>query len=198
MNKEIPEFLKFNKISRDKKEKLIIAFLSGVFLILVSTPVNKITNKTKNEKNAGDAVSKQDEKKDINNAYLTNMENKLEQTIGGMDGAGRVLVMITLKDDGEKILDKNRPYESQSETDKADGRDYSRETIKSDQETVLVDREGDTSPIVVKEQYPGVEGVVVLCEGGNDKALSLKIKEAVGALFSVPSHKIVVGKLRSD
>ena len=51
-----------------------------------------------------------------NDAYIEELENKLEQTIAGMEGAGNVNVMITLKDNGEKILDKNQPYESEKET----------------------------------------------------------------------------------
>lgn len=199
MNKQnsIRTILKLDKIDKEKREKILIYFLLGVFLLIVAAPVSDMSGKNKQESSRSTVVSKPEEKNDINNAYLKYMENKLEQTIGGLDGAGRVLVMITLKDGGEKILDKNRPYESQSEHDKEDGKETSRESIKSDQETVLVEKDGDTSPIVIKEQYPEIEGVFVLCDGGNDKVLSIKIKEAVSALFSVPEHKIVVGKLRN-
>ena len=107
------------------------------------------------------------------------------------------MVMITLKDGGEKILDKNRPYESATDTSKEDGREEVSEKIKSMQETVLVEQDGNTGPIVVKESYPDIEGVVVLCEGGDNKELALKIKEAVSALFSLDAHKIVTGKLKS-
>ena len=199
MNKEkgLFSFIKLEKIDKDKREKLAIGFLLGVFFLLVADPLTDISQKTKKNNDSSSVVSNTEEKKETNNAYLSYLENKLEQTIGGMEGAGRVLVMITLKDGGEKILDKNRPYESMSESDKEDGREVNRENIKSDQETVLVEKDGDTSPIVIKEQYPEIEGVVVLCEGGDDKNLAVKIKEAVAALFSVPTHKIVVGKIRS-
>jgi stage III sporulation protein AG len=85
--------------------------------------------------------------------------------------------MVTLKNDGEKILDKNEKQESQTET-------------------VLLEEDGNTAPIVVQERYPDVEGVVVVCEGGDDAALSLHIKEAVTALFGIDAHKVVVCKLQ--
>ena len=47
-------------------------------------------------------ISKPDTKNISNDEYISYLENKLEQTIGGMDGAGRVMVMITLKDGGER------------------------------------------------------------------------------------------------
>ncbi|MCR5700916.1 MAG: hypothetical protein K6G76_02085 [Lachnospiraceae bacterium] len=204
MNKEKKSvwesFINVGKLDSDKKEKVVICFLLGVFLMLVATPIKdgrkKLQNKVvKNKEEVLDA--KPESKKEINNAYLSYMENKLEQTIGGMDGAGRVFVMITLKDDGQKILDKNLPYESQSETGKEDGKEVKKESMKSEQQTVLIEQDGNTGPIVVKEQYPDIEGVVVLCEGGNNEAVALKIKEAVSALFSIDSHKIVVGKLKN-
>ena len=196
------KLLRLDKIDDEKKEKLVIMFLSGVFLLLIAAPVSDVSKNTGHKKakmtdNDTTIVSKPNNKNQTNNAYLTYLENKLEQTIGGMDGAGKVLVMITLKDGGEKILDKNRPYESRSDKNVESGKESDSQNIKSDQETVLIEQDGNTGPIIVKEQYPGIEGVVVLCEGGNDKELSVKIKEAVSALFSVPTHKIVVGKLRS-
>ena len=198
-------FFKKGSFDKDKKEKILIGFLLGVFFLLVAAPVSDFTGKTGSKKindKVGDnseqiVMSKADAKNISNDEYISYLENKLEQMIGGMDGAGRVMVMITLKDGGEKILDKNRPYESATDTSKEDGREEVSEKIKSMQETVLVEQDGNTGPIVVKESYPDIEGVVVLCEGGDNKELALKIKEAVSALFSLDAHKIVTGKLKS-
>ncbi|MCM1180141.1 MAG: hypothetical protein NC347_07800 [Clostridium sp.] len=195
MNKELFSFLP--KISREKWEKAAIIFLLGIFFLLAATPVSgfsqKKTQKASNLESAAggntDAV-----KSSQNNAYIDGLENKLEQTIAGMEGAGEVLVMITCKDTGEKILDKNQPYESETEKAKEDGRESERTRIQSDQETVLIEQEGDTTPIVVLEKYPEIEGVVVVCEGGDNSALALRIKEAVQALFDIDAHKIVVCK----
>lgn len=198
---QLMDYIKKIGLNSEAKEKILIVFLLGVFFLLIATPVSNFSDKTKNRKTDTKEdetiISQPDTKKVSNDEYISYLENKLEQTIGGMDGAGRVMVMITLKDGGEKILDKNRPYESATDTSKEEGKESVSEKIKSMQETVLVEQDGNTGPIVVKEQYPDIEGVVVLCEGGNNKELSLNIKEAVGALFSLDSHKIVVGKLTS-
>lgn len=185
------------KLSQEKKEKVIILFLLGVFFLLIATPVSSFSSKDK--KSASEKKSVVSDKETENSkkeAYIDELENKLEQTIGGMEGAGKVLVMITLKDNGEKILDKNQPYESQSEKSKEEGKETESTSIKSDQETVLIEEGGDTAPIVVQELYPDIEGVVVVCEGGDNSELALHIKEAVVALFSIDAHKIVVCKLQ--
>ena len=66
--------------------------------------------------------------------------------------------------------------------------------VKNNPETVLVETSGDTSPIVVSEKYPEIEGVLIVCQGGNSADVEVHIKEAVEALFSVDAHKIVVCK----
>ncbi len=191
--------IKKGTFTREKMEKLLIYFLLGVFCLLVANPFSNMTKKRNNRQKNNDAetiISKPYTQNISNDEYISYLENRLEQTIGGMDGAGRVMVMITLKDGGEKILDKNRPYESTSDTSKEEGKEEVSEKIKSMQETVLVKQDGNTGPIIVKEQYPDIEGVVVLCDGGDNKELSLKIQEIVSALFSIEVHKIVVGKLK--
>lgn len=187
------------KISQEKKEKAVIIFLLGIFFLLAATPLSSFSGKKEEKKTTeNEKTLKQNEKKQEYDAYIETLENKLEKTIEGMEGAGKVLVMITLKDNGEKILDKNQPYESESGKSKEEGKESETTSIKSDQETVLIEKEGDTAPIVVQEIYPEIEGVVVVCEGGDNNALVLHIKEAVQALFSIDAHNIVVCKLHQE
>lgn len=198
MNKN--PFSVLSKIKKENLEKAAIIFLLGIFFLIVATPVSGFSGKKKEvksgDKKINSNVYEEVTESSQNNAYIDELENKLEQTIAGMEGAGEVLVMITCKDTGEKILDKNQPYESETDKVKEDGKESERTSIHSDQETVLIDQEGNTTPIVVLEKYPEVEGVVVVCEGGDNSALALRIKEAVQALFNIDAHKIVVCKLR--
>ncbi len=192
----------FNKIigiqiAKERKEMIVILFLLGVFFLLIGNPLS-VSNPKKNTSNeeGKKVVSEEITEVTEKDAYIASLENKLEKTISGIEGAGKVLVMITLRDSGEKILDKNQPYESSSETNKEEGKEFLKSNMSSNQETVLVEVEGNTTPIVIQERYPDVEGVVVVCEGGDNQELTLRIKEAVQALFSVDSHKIVVCKLQ--
>lgn len=190
------------RLAKEKKETIAILFLLGVFFLLIGNPLSLTEGKrsegtermtTQKEENVSTEEITKVTGKD---AYIESLENKLEKTISGMEGAGKVLVMITLRDNGEKILDKNQPYESSSETNKEEGKESEKSNMSSNQETVLVEVDGNTTPIVIQERYPDVEGVVVVCEGGDNQELTLRIKEAVQALFSVDSHKIVVCKLQ--
>ncbi len=187
--KGILAFLKLDSLTKEKREKAVILFLLGIFFLLAATPASRLS--PKKEKAVKQAEETQlGQETQTGDAYIEGLENKLKKTIEGMEGAGNVTVMITLKDKGEKILDKNHPYESDVEKNGAE--QFERTSIRSDQQTVLVDREGQTAPIVVQERYPEIEGVLVLCGGGDDPALALRIKEAVSALFSIDDHKVVV------
>lgn len=192
----IMDMIKDIKLDADKKEKIVIFFLLGVFFLLIATPVSDLTGNRKKQKSTKTGTNQQTQQKKIQekDAYIAALENKLEQTIEGMEDAGKVDVMITLKDNGEKILDKNQPYESEEETNTEENKESKKNRIQNNQETVLVETEGNTEPIIVRELYPDIEGVVVVCEGGDNSALTVKIKEAVQALFSIDAHKIVVCK----
>lgn len=188
------------KISKEKQEKAVIGFLLGIFFLLVATPVSTFSKSSKNrETTENEGMTALNNNSDFGNntetnAYITELENKLEKTIKGMEGAGKVEVMITLKNNGEKVLEKNLAYESETETLTEEGKRTEKNMIKNSPETVLVEESGDTSPIVVMQTYPEIEGVVVVCEGGDDTEVALHIKEAVQALFSIDAHKIVVCK----
>lgn len=185
------------RITKERKEMVAILFLLGVFFLLIGNPLSATKDEEKRTSKKSKEIVSEEITEDVEkDEYIAVLENKLEKTISGIEGAGKVLVMITLKDSGEKILDKNQPYESSSEMSKEEGKESEKSNMSSNQETVLVEVEGNTTPIVIQERYPDVEGVVVVCEGGDNQMLTLQIKEAVQALFSVDSHKIVVCKLQ--
>lgn len=178
------------KISKEKQEKALIGFLIGVFFLLIATPISSFSD----EKDKAEEPEVLPAENTNSNAYIEEVENKLEKTIKGMEGAGEVKVMITLKNSGEKILEKNMIYESETQT----ASDEEKNVVKNNPETVLIESGGDTSPIIISETYPEIEGVLVVCQGGDDEEVVLHIKEAVMALFPVDVHKIVVCKYGDD
>ena len=192
---KITELLNGIKISKEKREKALIGFLIGVFFLLIATPAASVSDTTKKK---ADTVEHKNTESTTSNAYIIELENKLEKTISGMEGAGEVKVMITLKNNGEKILEKNLNYESEVNTSTNEGKKEEKNVIKNNPETVLVESGGDTSPIVISETYPEIEGVFVVCEGGDNEEVVLHIKEAVMALFPIDVHKIVVCKYGKD
>jgi stage III sporulation protein AG len=46
----------------------------------------------------------------------------------------------------------------------------------------------------LQEKEPELEGVVIVCDGGDDVLVKKEITEAVSALFQIETHKIKVMK----
>jgi stage III sporulation protein AG len=185
-------------------EKLIIMFLAGIFLIVLSFPnifsFNKTQNK-KSENNIGGAKSAQNESQEGTSTNISEYTHTLEENLRNLlvkvDGVGEVKVMITLKSSEEKVTLRDNPYsqESNTETDSEGGNRISSNISKEDK-TVLIDNEkGDTIPYVIKETMPEIEGIVILAQGGGKVAIINEIIDASMVLFDVPAHKIKVMKM---
>ena len=180
--RKVFEHLKHGKV---KKDQLLIVFLVGILLLVISIPAG-----TKKDSNTG-TKTKQSE-------YTAYMEERLERILSQIDGAGQVQVMITWKSDGEKVVEKDRKFneENVSEQDSQGG---SRTTSSHDtQETTVYNSGSSTSgvqePYVSKELSPQAQGVIVIAPGGDDAVVVKNITEAVQALFEIDTHKIRIMK----
>ncbi|MCC8160774.1 MAG: hypothetical protein LIO53_05630 [Oscillospiraceae bacterium] len=106
-------------------------------------------------------------------------ERRLEEILSQIEGAGEVKVMIT--------------YYSSSEKDIAYETKTSLVEDKSESEDKKAVMTGD-EPMVVKEVYPRVKGVIVTAQGAGNAAVKAAISDAVGAALDVPAHKICIFK----
>ena len=127
--------------------------------------------------------------------YEQQLEERLKELLGHVEGVGQVEVRIVLKSSEEKVwrVDRNTSYSSTQESDANGGtRDIrSQETTEG---TILSGQSGGEGPLLEKELRPEVSGVVVSADGGGSPTVQAEISAAVEALFDVPSHKIKVLK----
>ena len=126
------------------------------------------------------------------------MENKLEQAISAMEGAGKVKVMVTVSSSEELVVEKDIPI-TRSDTQETDSEGGNRNVneYKQEEETVYSRQsDGGSAPYVVKTLQPLIEGVVVVAQGGDRPEVRRNITEAIVALFDIEPHKIKVVKIR--
>lgn len=168
-------------------KKVVLLVLAGVCLLLLSIP-GKQKNDRKEEKTQEEQVDD----------YVERMEKKLENVLGKVEGMGKVKVMITAKSSKEQVVLKDSPSEkSQEKTRNEGGELQERLQWEGNETTVMQEGEGgENSPYVTKELQPEIEGVVVIAQGLVNAKIEKEINDAVGALFSVPSHKIKVMKMK--
>ena len=126
--------------------------------------------------------------------YVQELEKRVERILEQIDGVGRVDVMISLKDTGQKVLQEDVTSEK-TNLQEEDGSGGSRTSISQSEQTKTV-FEND-SPYIVQTLEPQIEGIVVVAEGADSAAKVSEIHSAVLALFDLPGHKIQVLKKKS-
>ena len=111
---------------------------------------------------------------------LAVLETRLEEALSKIDGAGEVTVVLTIQNGPRQVLAQN--------VDQGSGEE---ETT----ETVILSRGSSTQETVtVQELYPSYQGALLVCEGGDDPEVRLKLTEATSALTGLGADKISISK----
>ena len=207
-------WLKLTGGKKLRKDQLLIIILAGILFCVIAIPAgndkssrsevqyglsdssNAITGERNNSESRG--TEDDDPGMGYNTSYGTYWEAKLESSLSSLDGAGKVEVLITLKESEERILAKDVPVVSSSTIEK-DAQGGTRTVLEDRQEEdtiYTVNASGREVPYVSKIVQPVVEGVVVLAQGGEDAAVRRNIIETIQVLFGIDANKIRVVKMK--
>lgn len=180
-----------DRLKKIPKNQLLIGGLAGILLLVIAIPVEK-----KAEPDEGAKQASEQTVEDGGGDYAKRMERRLRDILGDMEGVGKVEVMITLKDEGQQMVEKDRSRSSQETQEDNDGTVRKTTEQQSQEETVYANgNESNGEPFVTKEIVPDVEGILVVAEGGGNAQVAKNISDAVLALFPVEVHKIKVVKM---
>ena len=178
------------KLNLKDKNTWLILGLFGVLLLVIAMPVEKSEKQGKQIIQSED-ISQEDETEtgeagtDTSTAAL---EKRLEETLSLIDGAGQVRVMITLKDTGEKVVEKDTTRRRDASADGTENSDLSQNSV--------YEKDGSTeTPYISNELTPQVEGVLVVAQGGENSIVKQNILQSVMALFPLEAHKITIVKM---
>ena len=108
--------------------------------------------------------------------YSVELETRIRELISHIAGVDDVSVMITLDCGSEYVYAQN--------SDASDGRVIS--------DYVVISADGGDAPVQLKEIYPRVRGVAVVCSGGDTVAVKTKITELLTASLGISSNRITV------
>ena len=165
MTERLKEFLQQKKWRQLKKTDWIAAALVGVLLLVVAMPSGGTgvhISENKKEDTAQEKTEQKYEKKD----YAEYLEHKLEQVLGQMEGVGKVSVMVTVADQGEDIIEKDKTEHTSTVTNTDSGSMEMTTERDSGEETVYEESGGEKAPYVSKEILPEIEGVLVWWQKG--------------------------------
>ena len=110
---------------------------------------------------------------------LEAFEERLEQTLSGIQGAGKTRVMLSVKSEGQQVLAQNVEQDGERTTST----------------TVTVGKGSGSQEVVALQKLgPQFQGAVVVCPGGDDPQVRLALAQAVGAVTGLGSDRISICK----
>lgn len=173
---KIKEYISKLSDGNDKKIKVIIAIgLIGIILIFFS---ELFTNSNENKNyDVESSVNYED--------YTASLEEKLEDVISSIDGVGRCKIMITLENTNESVYATDNELKSDENS------------VNQKDEYVLYQTDEGETPVLIKEYLPQVQGVTVICDGGDNRQIQEKIINSVTALFNIPTSRVSVSKIKA-
>lgn len=188
-----------------RKDQCLILVLVGMLLCVISLPTDREKTKSHLKDMTNDRVDAEQtfDNKDgeiTGGGYADRWEQKLEENLRLVEGAGKVRVLITLAGSEEQILtsDGKEEVTDTQETDAAGGSRHVSET-KLDKSVVrTVDERGQEVPLVVRTAAPEVEGVVVITQGAGSERVRRDIIDAIQVLFEVDMNRIAIIKMKTN
>lgn len=191
------------------KDKWLFLLTMGVILCILAFPMgngtggrSEVVRQTADTENAlegKESGAAEEAALEASGKAVSTYEQQLEQRVRDIlkhvDGVGEVEVMIVLKSSAEKVIHVDGSSSS-SATEETDASGGARRITSEEQEssTVLTTSNGNNSPIVEKELYPEISGIVISASGGGSPKVQEEISSAMEALFGLPAHKIKVLK----
>lgn len=169
---------KFKKFF-DGKQSRISAFIIvlgciGLLLVFLSEFIPK-----------EDQTSKENSSAEFTDFYEkeTLLENRLENIISKINGAGKTKVMLTFASSEEYFYAENHTEEKDDNE------------VKTENEIIIIEVENGEKPVFITKNEAEIRGVFVICEGGKNALVREKIIEALCALLDIPSNRVSVAEM---
>lgn len=188
---KMQDFMQKIKEKKLKRSDWLILVLAGILILIIALPTD-----TKGKKQAEEAKENISKENNTMEASKDEIEQKLEDILEKIDGAGEVKVMITYQDSGTQVVekDKNTSENSLEESDSTGGVRSTKEQ-QLQESTVYEEADAGNTPFVSKELLPKVDGILIVASGGDNQKVKQNISEAVLALFQVEAHRIKIVKM---
>ena len=112
--------------------------------------------------------------------YVTALENKLASVLSNISGVSKVSVIIT--------LEEGFSYKYATDTETKTIVSGGTETTVVTETVIMVSNQ----PVVEKEIYPNIKGVVVVAKGAENVSVKMNIVSAVETVLKVDPNRITV------
>lgn len=129
---------------------------------------------------------------DVSQTALNNAADELAGILSSIKGAGDIKVLITYDGSGEIIPAETVNTHSNITIDNSGGTSRTTETVTETKSTVIVQKNGSSEPVILKEILPNIVGIIVVAEGASDMNVRVALLRAVQAATGVKIDKIEI------
>lgn len=193
------ELLKKSENGKDKKKQIenIIVFI--IILIITVLIINSMwsSNDKGSKDNNQDSSKVLAQTTSVSIDEQNDLETKLEDILGSIDGVGKVKVLIKYSESSTVVAMYNETTSESTtkENDKNGGSKDVKET-ENKKEIAYTDEKGENKPITEKVVMPVIEGAIITAQGAKDVNVKSSIVSAVEAITGLAVHKIQVFEMR--
>ncbi|MCQ2456160.1 MAG: hypothetical protein MJ096_02275 [Clostridia bacterium] len=152
-----------------KKGTLIIICCTVLGVILLALPLGKGKTDT-----AAPAPIEAE-------SYTERLEERVRELCSSVRGVGEVTVLLTLESGSELVYASNKTGEKDADGSSSGTTDY-----------LIIDGGDGDAPLLVKEIYPRVRGVAVVCRGGCGDGTRAELTELLSASLGISANRIKI------
>lgn len=179
--------------NKDKKSmtNLVAIFVCGIVLLIAANYFGRSFEEKPKEIEETAPVMQ------MTKSFEEEMEMRLEEALALVDGVGKVKVLITLSNGKELVVAEDSQV-TESGTKESDGSGGVRESYNrqaQDNKIIISDNQGN-KPLVLKEIQPGIQGVIIVAEGGDDIYVKDALTKSAVAILGIEPHKVSVLKMK--
>ncbi len=166
------------------KERVVPFLKKNIFLVVLGTVGIVLLCISSG---SSDQAQSQTSKEDFCQTYVENMEKKLSEIVCDIAGVKDCHIMITLKSGIEYVYATDESANTDVNESGGDKKEQSEEKI-----TIVADKQIGEKAVVVKERYPEINGVAIICDAMDSPTLTLALKSAASTALGIDAGKVCV------
>lgn len=159
--------------------KLVLLIAAGIVAVLL------IAASELGEKGVATKTTEADASQ-LDSVYEKELEKRLEEIVSQIDMVGRVSVMVKTASGEKNEYAVNDSVNFGVQGDR-----------KAENEYVIVKEQNSQSGVLIKRDYPEIQGVMIVCEGGDISKVKNEVTNAVCALLGISANNVSVTKMKS-
>ncbi len=168
-----------SRLGKIKNLNVLLGIISACIVIMIVASVFSAGTATKSVETSSES-------------YYAQVENRLSEVLSKISGAGTVSVMINYSGTSELITATTTNTSVDKTSDNGSSSNRVTESKTESVSPVIIQKNGEDTPVIVKEILPDIVGVIVVAEGAKDMSVRINLVSAVQTLLDISSDKVEI------